>query len=191
MIGREDELNQRAEYKELALAAAREAILELTAQDKASAKKQVFQNTNLLLEHYLDLKAYCIHAVYKEFPINLEDAVNLEGYEITIQSIKANLDVTRIILSHVNTALALLKKKCRARGFDQKFRVIELMHLDEKMQAVSWPERVRIISEELQCEEASVLKWRNEMVRDLGVFLFGAGGLKLGWQSPYSVMQNR
>ncbi|MDF3001043.1 MAG: hypothetical protein K0Q48_1162 [Bacillota bacterium] len=191
MIGREEELNQRPEREELALAAAREAILEFAAQEKASIKKQVFQNTNLLLEHYLDLKAYCKHAVYKECPVNLENAINIEGYEITIQSIKANLDVTRIILSHVNTALVLLKKKSRARGSDQKFRVIELMHLDEKMQAVPWTERVQIISEELQCEEVSVLKWRNEMIRDLGVFLFGVDGLKLGWQSPYSGNLNR
>lgn len=191
MIGREEELKQSAERKELALAAAREAILEFAAQEKATVKKQVFHNTNLLLEHYLDLKAYCRHAVYKECPVNLEDAVNIEGYEITIQSIRANLDVTRIILSHVNTALLLLKKKSRAQGSDQKFRVIELMHLDAKMQAVPWSERVRITSKELQCEETNVLKWRNEMIRDLGVFLFGAGGLKLGWQSTYSENQNR
>lgn len=179
MIGREEELDQRTEREELALAAAREAILEFAAKERASIKKRVFQNTNLLMEHYLDLKVYCRHAIYKEFPVNMEDAVHIEGYEITIQSIKANLDVTRIILSHVNTALVLLKKKSRARGSDQKFRVIELMYLDAKMQEFLWTERVRIISEELQCEEASVLKWRNEMIRDLGVFLFGAGGLKL------------
>ncbi len=124
-------------------------------------KKRFYQNTNLLLEHYLDLKTYCDNAVY------------------AVQSIKSNREVTMLMMSHVDTALLLLKGKCAAEGTTEKYKVIELLHLDKNQQEIPWAEKILRASKQLCCDEMTVMKWRSEMVHDLSVFLFGVEGLKL------------
>jgi len=172
--------SNKSKSEEIALAAAREAISEFVAKEKADKKKQIFQNTNVLLEHYLDLKDYCNNAVYKGRFADEEDSICIDGYEITIKSVKSNRETTLIIISHVDVALALLKKKCHAKGMDEKYKVIESLHLDKSQQAVPWSERISLVSDDLCCGETTVRRWRNEMVKDLSVFLFGVDGLKLG-----------
>lgn len=176
----ERRINIKSESEEIALAAAKAAINEFVAKEKVDKKKQVFQNTNLLLEHYLDLKAYCDNAIYKGCLYDEEEGININGYEITIKSIKANREVTLIIISHVDKALSLLKNKCQEKGMEEKYKVIEALHLDQNQQAVPWSERISLVSDDLCCGETTVRRWRNEMVKDLSVFLFGVDGLKLG-----------
>ncbi len=176
----------KTKTEEIALAAAKEAIKELREEEKAGRKKQIFQNTNVLLEHYLDLKAYCGNAVYKGSPReDVEDAydeesINLDGDEITIKSIKSNREVTMIFIAHIDMALSLLQRKCELKEITEKFEVIDMLHLSEVLQATPWSERISLVSDKLNCGETTVRRWRNEMVKDLSVFLFGVEGLKLG-----------
>ncbi len=179
MIETKDKMKSKSESEKIALAAAKEAINEFVAKEKADKKKQIFQNTNLLLEHYLDLKAYCDHATYKGYLEDEEDSLTIDGFEITIKSIRANREVTLIIISHVDTALSLLKDKCKEKDMGEKYKVIEFLHLDENQQAIPWSERISLVSDDLCCGETTVRRWRNEMVKDLSVFLFGVDGLKL------------
>ena len=175
-----NKIQLKSESEIIALAAAREAICEFVAKEKADRKKQIFQNTNLLLEHYLDLKAYGDNAIYQGYIGDEEDSLCIDGYEITIKSIKANREVTLIIISHIDMALSLLKKKCQVKDMGEKYKVIEFLHLDENQQAIPWSERISLVSDDLCCGETTVRRWRNEMVKDLSVFLFGVDGLKLG-----------
>lgn len=183
MVEKKDKPKTKTE--EIALAAAKEALREFKAEENAGRKKQIFQNTNVLLEHYLDLKAYCENAVYSTTysPNEGEDEdyiFDSDGEEITIKSIKANREVTLIFIAHIDMALSLLRKKCELKEATDKFRVVEMLHLDDELQELPWGERLTKVAEEIPCVERTVSRWRNEMVKDLSVFLFGVEGLKLG-----------
>lgn len=178
------EKKTKTKMEEMASAAAKEAVREWKEKEKASRKKQIFQNANVLLEHYLDLKAYCDNAIYTSGAENEEDSdedymIDADGEEVTIKSIKANREVTLIFIAHIDMALELLRKKCEQKETLNKYRVIEMLHLDKELQLLPWGERIQKVAEEIPCGERSVSRWRNEMVKDLSVFLFGIEGLKL------------
>jgi len=181
----------RTKSEEIAIAAAKEAIDEYVAREKANRKKQVFQNTNVLLEHYLDLKAYCDKAVYTG-TVQTEDIIDiqyidgdedfirdLEKEEITVKSIMVSREVTKIYITHVDTALETLKSKCYAKDIYDKYRAVDMLHLDPELQTVPWSERISLVADKLNCADTTVRRWRNEMVKELSVFLFGVDGLKL------------
>lgn len=173
----------KTKSQEIALAAAKEAIKEYKAEEKSKRKKQIFQNANVLLEHYLDLKAYCDKAVYTGAVSNDNQdddcMIDSDGEEITIKSIKANRELTLIFIAHIDTALLLLRRKCEQKEALSKYRVIESLHMNEELQSIAWSERIALVADELDCGETTVRRWRNEMVTDLSVFLFGVEGLKL------------
>jgi hypothetical protein len=177
------ERKTKTKSEEIALAAAKEAIKELKAEEKANRKKQIFQNANVLLEHYLDLKAYCDNAVYSGYmPNEGEDddfMIDTDGEEITIKSIKASRELTLIFIAHIDMALSLLQKKCELKDDMDKYRVIEMLHLAPGLQELIWSERILVVCEKVNCSETTVRRWRNEMVKELSVFLFGIDGLKL------------
>ena len=180
------EKKTKTKMEEMASAAAKEAVREYAAEEKLKRKKQVFQNANVLLEHYLDLKAYCDNAIYTS-TIQDEDSsdededcmIDFDGEEITIKAIKGNREVTLIFIAHIDMALELLRKKCEQKEILNKYLVVEMLHLDSELQKLPWGERIKRVSEELPCGERSVSRWRNEMVKELSVFLFGVEGLKL------------
>lgn len=179
------EKKAKTKSEEIALAAAKEAIKELRAEEKANRKKQIFQNANVLLEHYLDLKAYCDNAIYtgsaetSDDDENQDYMIDSDGEEITIKSIKANRELTLIFIAHIDMALELLRRKCEIKEAMNKYRVIEMLHLDSDLQELPWGERLAKVAETIPCGEISVRRWRNEMVKELSVFLFGVEGLKL------------
>ncbi len=134
----------------------------------------------------MDLQAYCDNAIYTgiirdENEDNDDDdyMTDSDGEEITIRSIKASRGVTLIFIAHIDMVLEFLWKKCEQKGITNKYKAIEMLHLNEKLQELSWGERLAKVAEEIPCGERSVSRWRNEMVRDLNVFLFGVEGLKL------------
>lgn len=169
---------------EMASAAAKAAIREWREEERVGRKKQIFQNANVLLEHYLDLKDYCDHAIYTSGAVSEEDLfedymIDFDGEEITIKAIKANREVTLIFIAHIDMALELLRKKCKQRAVPEKYMVIELLHLNREMQELPWGERLQTVAEKVCCADKTVKRWRNEMVKELGLFLFGIDGLKL------------
>ena len=113
------EKKTKTKSEEIALAAAKEAIEEFVAREKAGKKKQIFQNANVLLEHYLDLKAYCDNAVYTGSPETSKQTedddymIDTDGEEITIKSIKANRELTLIFIAHIDMALELLWRSAK------------------------------------------------------------------------------
>jgi hypothetical protein len=151
----------------------------------ADRKKQIFQNTNLLLEHYLDLRAYCCNAIYKGHIESEDHIANTVNFEITVQSIRKSQLVTLIIMSHVDTALSLLKEKCIANGTEEKYKVLESLYFDLSMHSLPWADRLLRIAEDLHCDKTMILKWRSEMVNTLSIFIFGAEGLKKMFTSNF------
>ena len=70
-------------------------------------------------------------------------------------------------------------EKCEIKEESEKYKVIEMLHLNPELQELPWGERVLVVAEKLNCVDRTVRRWRNEMVKELSVFLFGVEGLKL------------
>ncbi len=177
----------RTKIEEIALAAAKEAVREWKEQERKTKKKRAFQNTNLLLEHYLDLKDFCENAVFQEDPLAVDDVRQklyriideVTGEEVSVRSIRRSREITLIMLSHVDTALELLRLKCEKGGAMDKYTVIDKLHLDPNYQEQEWSERIGTIALELDRAEVTIRRWRSDMVNQLGIYLFGLDGLKL------------
>jgi len=175
--------------QEIALEAAKTAIREFKADERKAKKKRAFQNTNLLLEHYYDLQGFTRSAVFhrSDTPYETDEAgENLQkiieevsGEEITVKSIKRSRELTMIMISHVDTALEQLRKKCEANRTEDRYTVIDMLHLDPTLQELEWAERLKTVCDELDKSESTVRRWRSEMVSQLGIYLFGLDGLKL------------
>lgn len=182
------EKNKKARTKseDIALAAAKQAIKEMQEEERQKKKKRAFQNTNLLLEHYLDLKQYCDNAVYKiqdheeELEHEIDEVIeDVTGEDISVMSIKRSKEITLIMISHVETALELLRKKSQSKGIEDRYSVLDMLHLDPSFQDIPWTERISTVADSLDCADSTVRRWRNDMVQDLSVFLFGMDGLRL------------
>lgn len=177
----------KTKMEEIASLAAKEAIKELRAEERKAKKKRAFQNTNLLLEHYCDLKVFCDNAVYQVDLLTENGEENMiykiieevNGEEVSVRSIRRSREITLIMLSHVDTALDLLKVKCEKADTLDKYTVIDMLHLDPGLQNIEWAERLGTVCLELDRSESTVRRWRSEMVNQLGIYLFGLDGLKL------------
>lgn len=177
----------KTKMEELASLAAKEAIKELRAEERKAKKKRAFQNTNLLLEHYCDLKIFCENAVFQDEPMAVDENQQkiyrildeVSGEEVTVRSIRRSREITMIMLSHVDTALELLKLKCEKTDTIDKYTVIDLLHIDPSYQEQEWSERIGTVALVLDRSEATVRRWRSDMVNQLGIYLFGLDGLKL------------
>jgi hypothetical protein len=173
--------------EEMASAAAKEAVREWKEQERKAKKKKAFQNTNLLLEHYLDLKDFCENAVFQDDPIAIDEHQQkiykildeVSGEEVTVRSIRRSREITLIMLSHVDTALELLRLKCEKTDTLDKYTVIDMLHVDPSFQEQEWSERIGTVALELDKAEITIRRWRSDMVNQLGIFLFGLDGLKL------------
>lgn len=176
--------------KMVATDAAKEAVKMIKEEERKGKKKRAFQNTNLLLDHYLELKEFCENAIYESAPHAVDDENKqlyeiideVTGEEISVRSIKRSREVTLIILNHVDTALDRLYEKCKnSSNTDMlnKYEIIELLHLDPLMQELNWSDRIIQVAARLNCSERTVRRWRTEMVNKLGVYLYGVEGLSL------------
>ena len=53
------------------------------------------------------------------------------------------------------------------------------LYLDPVKSLMPWKERVQTIAAELHFGEASVYRWKNDMIEELSVMVFGVDGLRL------------
>lgn len=175
--------------KMVATDAAKEAIKMIKEEERKDKKKRAFQNTNLLLEHYLELKDFSNNVVYEStFAIDVEQSQIYEiidqvtGEEISVKSLKRSKEVTLIMLNHVDCALETLKQKCECSNKDDmmdKYTVIDMLHLNPALQELEWADRLGTVCDELGKSETTIRRWRSEMVSKLGIYLFGVESLNL------------
>ncbi len=176
--------------KMVATDAAKEAVKMIKEEERKGKKKRAFQNTNLLLDHYLELKEFCENAIYESAPHAVDDENKqlyeiideVTGEEISVRSIKRSREVTLIMLNHVETALETLKQKCECSDKDEmmdKYTVIDMLHLNPNLQELEWVDRLGTVCDELGKSETTIRRWRSEMVSKLGIYLFGVEGLNL------------
>ena len=103
----------------------------------------------------------------------------VSGEEVTVRSIRRSREITLIMLSHVDTALELLRLKCEKTDTMDKYALIDMLHMDPSYQEQEWPDRLGTVALVLDKSEATVRRWRSDMVNQLGIYLFGLDGLKL------------
>ena len=167
--------------QELARAAAIEALKLQKNEERMRIRKNRFHNTELLLKHYLGLVEHFEIAQDKASEEDLE-AYNFEEADmedIIIQSIRRSRIRTKIMILQIEICLETLRAKMIDKGQPEKYAVIEKMYLDPVKSSIPLTERKQIIAAEIHCGETSVWKWRNEMINELSVLLFGVDGLRL------------
>lgn len=99
--------------EQMASAAAKKAVKEWKEQGRKAKKKRAFQNTNLLLEHYLDLKDFWENAVFQDGTLTVDEKRQkiyrildeVSGEKVTARSIRRSREITLIMLSHVDMDL--------------------------------------------------------------------------------------
>ncbi|HBE9026870.1 TPA: hypothetical protein KM847_003610, partial [Clostridioides difficile] len=99
-----------------------------------------------------------------------EDLSDFEDEELYILSIKKSKTRTIIMIAHIDSALKTLKLRQERLQSYEKYRALELYYFDEK----TYEE----IAEILNCGVVTSRRWVNEMITELGIYLFGVDGLK-------------
>lgn len=167
--------------QEIANAAAIEALKLQKNEERMRIRKNRFHNTELLLKNYLSLVEHFELSQDKAMEEDLE-AYNFEeadAEDIIIQSIRRSRIRTLVMVLQIEACLGRLRAKMIDKGQLEKYVVIEKLYLDPVKSSVPMTERKQIVAIEIHCGETSVWKWRNEMINELSVLLFGVDGLRL------------
>jgi len=167
--------------QEIATAAAVEALKIQKNEEREKARKNRFRNTELLLKNYLSLIKHFELAQDKASEEDLEtynfEEADLE--DITVQAIRRGRIRTLIMVTQVEVSLVALRKRMIDKGQPEKYAVVEKLYLDPVKSLLPWKERNRLVAEELHCGETSVWKWKNDMIEELSIIIFGIDGLRL------------
>lgn len=164
--------------------AALEALREYKKEEKDKTRKGRLRNTRLLMDNYLNFIEHYenIRESAMEVIEDIESGVDFNDAEmgdIIIASIKRTKVRTRVMIRHIETVVSFLKADMEARGESDKYKVIELLYMDDAKKDIKFNEKVSITADQLNCHEATVRRWNNEMIDKLAVKLFGIDGLKL------------
>jgi len=162
---------------DIAKAAAIEALKLQKEEERQYIKKNRYHNTELLLKNYLNLLDHYGNAKDKASDImNLDD---LDIDEVIIKAIKRSRVRTMIMINQIETCMEILKNRMASKGQSEKYEVIYYLYLDKARRDMERGELVKVVAEELNCGEKSVYRWKNEMVVELSILLFGIDGLRL------------
>lgn len=182
-MGARPKKQQAMSVQEIATAAAKEALRLQKVEERQRVRKNRYHNTELLLKNYLRLVEHRDHAKDRASDIlNLEEIEELEEIgvdDIIIQSIMRSRVRTAVMINQIETCLEILKTRQETKGQGEKYEVVWCLYMDPARNDLEWGELIRTVAEELNCGESSVYRWKNEMVRELSIMLFGVDGLQL------------
>jgi len=162
---------------DIAKAAAVEALKLQKEEERQYVKKNRYHNTELLLKNYLNLLDHYENAKDKASDIMALDDLDID--EVIIKAIKRSRVRTMIMINQIDTCLDILKFRMASKGQSEKYEVIYCLYLDKARRDVERGELTKAVAQELNCSEPSVHRWKNEMVRELSILLFGVDGLRL------------
>lgn len=173
--------NNATRTYDIAKAAAVAALKEHKEEERQRNRRTRYHNTELLLKNYLSLVDHFEQAKDKASDIfNLTELdLDLDDDDVMIQSIKRSRMKTMVMIAHIEHCLDMLKERMTGKGQLDKYTAIDCLYLDRARRDIEFGELVRVVAEELHCTDRSVYRWRNEMVRELSVLLFGVDGLRL------------
>lgn len=168
--------------QEIARAAAVEALKLQKNEERMRIRKNRFHNTELLLKHYLGLVQHFENAQDRASEEDLLEAFNIEDTDkedIIIQSIRRSRIRTKVMIRQIEICLEILRVKMIAKSQPERYAVIQKLYLEPSKTSIPWNERVQIVAAEIPCGEASVRRWKNDMINELSILLFGVDGLQL------------
>lgn len=174
--------------QEIAKTAAKEALRELKEEERQRIRRTRYHNTELLLKNYLSLldhyenskdKASDIPDEVLHFVFNPDTDLDDDMDEVIVKAIKRSRIRTAIMITQIETCLKILKLRMASKGQPEKYEVINSLYLDKARRDIERSELVKVVAQELNCGEKSVYRWKNEIVTELSILLFGVDGLKL------------
>jgi len=164
---------------DIARSAAVEAVKIVKEEERQRNKRTRYHNTELLLKNYLNLLDHHENAKAKASDImNLEE-IDLDVDDVIIQSIKRSRVRTLIMITQIETCLDILRLRQASKNQSEKYEVIYCLYLDKARRDLERGELIAAVAQELNCGAATVHRWKNEMVRELSILLFGVDGLRL------------
>ncbi len=168
--------------------AAAAASAKITERERRNLKRQQqdrrYHDTKLLIRKYRQLNAYYQNAVFDE-----EDAEKVDedfseimrsfGYScvdktLTVDSIRRNYLVSRIIMTHVNTMLTTYATMCQNTNREEdkrRWRVLHALYLADE------PSTAEQIASQEGIDRRTVYKDIDACLSDLTVLFFGIDGL--------------
>ncbi|ABO51121.1 hypothetical protein Dred_2611 [Desulforamulus reducens MI-1] len=167
----------KVDIQAIARAAAKEALKEHKEEERQRVKRIRYQNTEMLLKNYLNLMDHYENA--KDRASDIMDLDDLDLDEVIVKAIKRSRTRTVIMITLIETCLEILKLRMSAKGQTEKYEVINSLYLDKARRDIQFGELVKTVAEELHCSEPSVRRWKNEMVNELSILIFGVDGLRL------------
>lgn len=173
---------EREDIKEIIKA----ALTEYEKENNKKQKKRIFANTKKLMEHYLELKAHIknsktnineVDIIEKTEEEEKEEEENLQydidmgriSDDVYIESIKRTRTRTLIMIANIDAALMELKESEKKKGTYERYMALEKRYIENK--------KMSEIEEELCCGHATVSRWINAMLTELGILIFGIDGL--------------
>jgi len=164
-----------------ALEGARQAIKEQKQQERAmeyKQKRKALHDTYLLLKNYnkfikfKETATYIADELQEKFD-EIEYSLDIEKEELSIRSILRSKKRTMTMILHTEKSLGFLKEDMELKQELYKYQVIELIFLQGKSIDEIIEERL------IAGSKNSIIRWRNEMVDELAIYLYGYDGLKL------------
>jgi hypothetical protein len=166
-----------SKVQEVAKAAAMEVLKQLKEEERQRIKKTRYHNTELLLKNYLNLLDHYENA--KEKASDVIELDDIEAEEIIIKAIKRSRIRTAIMINQIETCLKVLRLRMEGKGQSEKYDVIDYLYLDKARRDIERGKLMEVIAQELNCSQKSIYRWKNEMISELSILLFGVDGLKL------------
>lgn len=152
---------------------------------KRQQQDRRYHDTKLLIRKYRQLNAYYQNAVFDEEDAekvdeDFEEIMRSFGYprvdeKLTVDSIRRNYLVSRIIMTHVNTMLTVYETMCQNthRTEDKRrWRVLHALYLADN------PSTAEQIADQEGIERRTVYRDIDVCLSDLAVLFFGIDGLE-------------
>lgn len=116
------------------------------------------------MKHYNDLKSHIENAISEvtELEENMDDICEDEIYILSIKRSKAK---SLIMIAHIDESLNLLYKNEVKNGTVEKYLALKKYFIEGKT--------FECVAEELNCGIITARRWVNEMLNQLGIYLFG------------------
>ena len=145
-----------------------------------SKKDRRYQNTELLLKNYYNLKKHVEESIDRE-SMNFNELFDVndidEKDKIFLSSIFRTRRRTKVMMDHVDKCLENYKKMCESSKKEseiRKYKVIELLYLIEGGQN-SWDN----ICDYLNIGRSTLNDTRKKAIKDLSTLIFGVDSLGL------------
>jgi hypothetical protein len=170
----------QVDYHEIARAAAVEALRLRDDEERKRNRKQRFLNTELLLQNYHLLCDHRDNSKNKASDVfSFEELEEAGIHDIVVQAITRSRARTEVMINQIDICLERLKQRQYAKGQGDKYEVLWCLYLDKARKDIEWGQLIQAVAEETPCSESTVRRWKNEMIKELSVLLFGVDGLKL------------